>query len=100
VDICRSRTGRPARRPGGRLFGLHPDDPDVRPQLPDDGGHPTDQAATTGSDHNGGDVGHLLENLQADGALPAQHVRMIEGMHQHGTRAGGVGVGRLQRVVQ
>ena len=31
-----------------------------------------DQAATAGGDHHGGDVGHLLEDLQADGALPAQ----------------------------
>ena len=87
-------------RPGGRLFGLHPDDPDVRPQLPDDGGHPADQPATAGRDHHGGDVGHLLEDLQPDGALAAEHVRMVEGVHQHRTGPGGVGVRRLQRVVQ
>ena len=84
VDICRSRTGCPAAatRPGGRLLGLHPDDPDVRPQLPDDGGDPADQAATTGRDHHGGTSGHLLEDLQADRALPAQHVRVVERVHQ------------------
>ena len=86
VVICSSATGAPgAQRLGvGRgLLGLHADDADVGPLGLDRQRDAGEQAAATGRDQHGLDLGRLLEDLQADGALPGDDVGVVEGVDEH-----------------
>ena len=85
-----ARTGAPRgqrRRPRGRLLGLHPDDPHVRSQAFTRRRDAAEQAAAAGRGPAPSRTsGHLLEDLQPDGALPGDDVDVVERVHEH--RAG------------
>src|SRR5690348_7913787 len=67
-----------------RVFRLHPDDLHARIKLLDVGTDATDQPAATDRHEDGIDLtAALAHQLHADGALSGNHVRVIEGMHEH-----------------
>jgi hypothetical protein len=68
------------------LFGLHTDDAYVGPVCPHCCGDPGNQSATAHGDDDGGDLGHLLEDLQPDRPLAGHDVGMVERVDEH--RAG------------
>src|SRR5918997_240631 len=67
-----------AAAPAGAPRRLHPDHCDVRALALDRGGYPAEQPAPTGAHQHRGHVRHLLQDLQADGALTGDDVRMVE----------------------
>ena len=77
----RARRGTPRRPRPAR-----PTTRDVGTQRLDRGGDAGEQPAAAGRHDDGPDVGALLEDLQADGALPGDDVGVVEGVDQH--RAG------------
>ena len=81
--------GERAGERGGPL-GLHGDHPDVRTAGLDRGRDPRDQAPAPGADDDRGDVRALVEDLQADRALPGDDVGVLEGVDEH--RSGPLGV--------
>jgi hypothetical protein len=67
------------RRPrrSGRL-GLDADEAHLRSHLLDRDRDPRDHPAAADRHEHGGQVGNLLEQLQADGALPGDHIFVVE----------------------
>ena len=53
-------------------------------------GEPRQQAAAAHTHNDGVYVGHLLQDLKPNGALPGDNILIIEGVHEH--RAGCLGV--------
>ena len=74
--------------------GLHADDPnlaaELRGALLQHGGHARDEPAAADRHDDGGEVGHLLEHLEAQGALAGDDVGVIERRNVDGTGALGV----------
>src|ERR1019366_6537092 len=67
---------------------LNPDDPHAGPRGLDscrDAGQPP---ATSGADHDGRDLGALLQDLQAAGSLTRDDVGVVEGVNQDSARLG------------
>ena len=92
VLIDSSGTGLAGReRPGvgGGALGLHADHAYVGAQRLDRDRDPGQQPAAAGGHQHGAYVGRLLEDLEAERALPGDDVDVVEGVDQH--RAGLVG---------
>src|SRR3712207_9219435 len=77
LPIYRPAGGQRPREGGGR-GRLDADDPDVGTAGPHGGRDAGDQAPAAGADDDGGDVGALVEDLQADRALPGDHGGVVE----------------------
>src|SRR5690606_29528451 len=78
---------------GAGVLGLDADDGAVGPVGADPGGDPGEQPAAADGDEDGADVGPVLEDLERDGALPRDDVRVVE-RRDHGEAAlGGDGLG-------
>ena len=77
------------RRVSGGVFGLDADDADFPAQFPGpglDGNRDAGQQAAAANAHQDGvDVGDLLEDFQADGALAGHHVHVVEGVDKDGS---------------
>jgi len=63
-------------RVAGEL-GFHTDHGDLRAQRLHRGGHPGDQSAASHRGQDDLDVGYVFDDLQPDGALPGDHVRVV-----------------------
>ena len=88
VFIEPSRAGPPsASEPGyaAAPVGLDPDHADVGAQRLDRDRHAGQQAAPAGGHQHGLHLGHLLEDLQAHGALPGDDVGVVERVDEDGT---------------
>ena len=72
---CAGRQRAPQRRGALRLDGDDPD-PAAKP-----GGDAADQSAAADRDQQRVDVGQIGVDLAADGALPQQRFRLVEGVH-------------------
>ncbi|MNY03979.1 hypothetical protein D3C86_1366280 [compost metagenome] len=66
----------------GGALGFHPYHLDVRQQLLDVDSHPGGQPATAHRHENVGEVGVLLQQLLADGALARDHLDVVERRYQ------------------
>ena len=60
---------------------------------------PGGQAAAADRDQHAGEVGHLLEQLQPDRALPRDHGGVVEGVDEGEALGLGVGAGLADAVV-
>ena len=67
---------------GGRPLGFDADDPHLRPLLLDGDRNARDQAASAHRNDHGANVGHGLEDLEADRSLPGRDRRIVERVHQ------------------
>ena len=68
---------------GGRVGGLDADDAHARVELLDVGGDATDQATAPHRHEDRIDLAAgLADDFHADGALPRDHIRIVEGMHE------------------
>ena len=95
------RTPRLQRRVhGGRVFRLHADDLDARPERLDVGRDAGDQAAATDGHEDGvHPVAVLAQDLEPDRALAGDHVGVLEGMDEDQTVALRHGMGPRERLV-
>jgi hypothetical protein len=66
----------------GEALGLDADDANFRMALLDGAGDAADEPAAADGDDDGFEVGDLLEQLEADGSLPCDHLVVIEGMQE------------------
>lgn len=93
VVMVTGLAGGDRRRVGRSVLSLHADDPDL-PSEPL--GHALhgecdagDDAAATDRHHDGVDVRHLVDDLEAERALPGDHCRVVERRDEHGAGVGG-----------
>ncbi len=66
----------------GQLLRLDADDADLGVGLLEGAGDAADEAAAADGDDDGFDVGDLLEQFEADGALAADDLGVVEGMDE------------------
>ncbi len=64
--------------------------------MPDRRRYPADQATTADTHQDGPQAGDLLGDLEPDRALPGDHGRIVEGMHQQPAVLERGGLGRQQ----
>ncbi len=84
---------------------MHADDPDLRVRLLDCACNSADQPTATDGDDDRLEIRHLLHHFEANGSLPCDHGRVIEGVQEghaqrlspaHGLGASFVVIGSVQ----
>ena len=67
---------------GGQALGLNADDADLGIGFLEGAGDAADEAAAADGDDDGFEVGNLLEEFEADGALAGDDFGVVEGMDE------------------